>query len=41
MSVGELVLLNLDHAPAWPRLRMEMSLLLADLHSDPKYSQRA
>jgi len=40
MSAGEMILYTLDHAPAWPRLRMEFSLLLADLRDDPKYSDR-
>jgi hypothetical protein len=37
---GPMILENLDHAPSWPILRMEFSLLLADLGNDPKYSER-
>jgi hypothetical protein len=40
MAASEVVLENIDHAPRWPRLRMELSLLLADLINDPKYSER-
>jgi hypothetical protein len=40
MSVGEVVLENLDRAPCWPRVRMELSLLFADLINDPRYSER-
>ena len=40
MAIGEMVLENLDHAPSWPVLRKECSLLFADLRDDPKYSER-
>jgi hypothetical protein len=40
MSSTEVTLHNLDRAPSWPLLRMEFSLLLADLRDDPKYSDR-
>ncbi len=40
MPAGEMTLQNLDHAFSWPLLRMEVSLLLADLMNDPRYSER-
>jgi hypothetical protein len=40
MATSETFLENLDHAPHWARLRMEYSLLLADLINDSKYSDR-
>jgi hypothetical protein len=32
---------NIERAPWWPKLWTEFALLLADLESDPKYSERA
>jgi hypothetical protein len=40
MPASEIDFQNLDHAPAWPRIRMELSLLFADLMDDPIYSER-
>jgi hypothetical protein len=41
MSAGQMVLENMDRAPWWPKLRMEFTLLLAELRDDPRYSERA
>ncbi len=41
MSAPQMVFENIDRAPWWPKLWTEFALLLADLESDPKYSERA
>jgi hypothetical protein len=41
MAAPQMVLENIDHAPWWPKLWTEFALLLADLESDPRYSERA
>jgi hypothetical protein len=40
MAAPEMILPNLDEAPAWVKLRLEFALLLADLRDDTKYSDR-
>jgi len=40
MAVGEMVLPNLSTDPLWQVLHQELSLLLVDLGSDPKYEER-
>jgi hypothetical protein len=40
MPASEIYRKNLDHAPSWPRIHMELSMLFADLMDDPIYSER-
>jgi hypothetical protein len=41
MDQSQIVLENIDRAPWWPKLWTEFALLLTDLESDPRYSERA
>jgi hypothetical protein len=40
MAPGEVVLPNLGEDPLWQVLHQELSLLLVDLGSDPKYKEQ-
>jgi hypothetical protein len=40
MAVGQMILPNLSEDPLWEVLHQELSLLLVELGSDPKYKDR-
>jgi hypothetical protein len=39
MTDSEMASQDVDYAP-WPKIRMELSILFADLFDDPVYSER-
>jgi hypothetical protein len=40
MSQSKVACPNLDQTPSWPKIRMELSLLFAELIDDPKYIEQ-